>query len=43
MEYEKRNREKEAKEAKVYKLACEMKQADPNEFKAVNLTDTQAK
>ena len=36
LEYEKRNKEKQAKEAKVYKLAMEMKEAKPDEFHVVN-------
>ena len=41
LEYEKRNAEKEKKEALVYKLVCEMNKSEStnsDEFKPVNLT-----
>ena len=37
MEYEKRNKAKEAKEAAVYKMAMEMKDSKPDQFHTVNL------
>jgi ethanolamine-phosphate cytidylyltransferase len=36
LEYEKRNKAKEAKEATVYKLSLEMNKLEPNEYHAVN-------
>jgi hypothetical protein len=36
LEYEKRNKAKEEKEATVYKLAMEMNKVEPNEYHAVN-------
>ncbi len=42
LEYEKRNKAKEAKEAAVYKLAMEMKEAVPEKFHAVNLESANA-
>ena len=38
LEYETRNRKKEAKEAAVYKLVQDLKKNQPDEYHAVNLT-----
>jgi len=37
MEYEIRNQKKEAKQAAVYKIAEDLKKAQPDEYHAVNL------
>ena len=42
MEYEKRNKAKQAKEAAVYKIAMELKENKPDEFHVVN-TDSVSK
>lgn len=39
MEYQKRNKAKEEKEAAVYKLACQLKEENQSERVAVNLND----
>lgn len=40
LEYEKRNKAKQAKEAAVYKIAMELKEAKPDEFHVVNTDST---
>lgn len=43
LEYEKRNKEKQKKEAAVYKIAMEMKEANPEGFHVVNTTSSSSK